>query len=281
MSNTRPKVLRVSTRNAAFQQWQALLTNRTKRHRTRRFLVQGVRPITMALRYGWGIDALLYRAGPLSDWARTALREASTATRYELAPELIGALGEKDEEPPELLAVAMMPPDNLARIPVPARALLLVMDRPGSPGNLGTVIRSADALGAHGLVITGHATDLYDPRTIRATTGSLFVAPAVRVAGADAVLDWVASVRASGVPLTVVGTAENAADELADVDLTGPTLFVVGNETRGMSVGWEARCDLLVRIPMTGSASSLNAAVSGSIVLYEAMRQRRPVQKGR
>ncbi len=281
MPDPRPKTLRVSTRNAAYQQWQALLTNRTKRNRAGLFLVQGVRPISMALRYGWRIDALLYRGGPLSSWAEGFLREAQTAVRYELAPELIGELGEKDEQPPELLAVTVMPPDDLARIPVSAGALLVAMDRPGSPGNLGTVIRSADALGAHGLVVTGHATDLYDPRTIRATTGSLFALPAVRVAGPDAVLAWLELIRAGGLPLTVVGTAEDAEDELADVDLTRPVLLVVGNETSGMSAGWEASCDKLVRVPMAGSASSLNAAVSGSIALYEAMRQRRAAQQGR
>ncbi len=259
----------VTARNAAFQQWQALLTNRSKRHRTRSFLVQGVRPITMARRNGWPIDALLVRAGARSSWADDLLRDTPSSERYEVAPELMAELGEKDEQAPELIAVVRIPPDDLDRIPTPADALLVALDRPASPGNLGTVIRSADALGAHGVVVTGHAADLYDPRTVRATTGSLFGLPAVRADGPDAVVAWAQSAR-----LQVVGTAEDAPHELAEVDLTGPVLLVVGNETSGMSTAWTERCDLLVRIPMAGTASSLNAAVSGSIALYEAARQR-------
>jgi tRNA G18 (ribose-2'-O)-methylase SpoU len=261
----------VTSRNATFQQWQALLTNRSKRHRSRSFLVQGVRPITMARRNGWPIEALLVRAGARSSWADDLLREAS-ASAYEVAPELMAELGEKDEQAPELIAVVRIPPDDLDRIPAPANALLVALDRPASPGNLGTVIRSADALGAHGVLVTGHAADLYDPRTVRATTGSLFGLPAVRAEGPEAVVAWLARSRP---PLQIIGTAEDAPHELAGIDLTGPVLLVVGNETHGMSAAWTEHCDLLVRIPMAGTASSLNAAVSGSIALYEAARQRR------
>jgi TrmH family RNA methyltransferase len=257
----------ITTRNAAFQQWQALLTNRQKRHRTRSFLVQGVRPITMARRHGWTIDAVLVRSGSRSGWAGELLAGTPSAAHFELAPELMVELGEKDEQAPELLAVVAVPPDDPRRVPVPADALLVALDRPSSPGNLGSILRSADALGAHGVFVTGHAADLYDPRTVRATTGSLFAVPAVRVDGPEAVLAHVAGTR-------VIGTAENAPLELSEVDLTGPVTVVVGNETSGMSAGWTERCDVLARIPMAGSASSLNAAVSGSIALYEARRQR-------
>jgi 23S rRNA (uridine2479-2'-O)-methyltransferase len=272
--SARSKALSVSTRNASFQQWQALLTNRTKRHRTGRFLVHGVRPITMALRYGWPVEELLVRGGARSDWLGRALEDAGDAVRYELSPELMAELGEKDEAPPELILVAAVRPDDTDRLPVRPDGLYVALDRPASPGNLGAVIRSADALGAHGVLVAGHAADPYDPRTIRATTGSFFAVPTVRCDGAEAVLDWAASLRARGIGLRVVGTAEHGAADLAATDLTGPTLLVIGNETHGLSAAWTAGVDVLARIPMTGSASSLNAAVSASICLYEAMRQR-------
>jgi hypothetical protein len=153
------------------------------------------------VRYGWPIEALLYSAEISSGWASEILRDVRAATHYELTPDLMRELGEKAEQPPELLAVAVMPPDDLDRIP---DALLVIMDRPGSPGNVGTLIRSADALGAHGLTVTGHAADLYDPRTMRASTGSLFAIPAVRVACPGEVSDWIGSVRSRGIPLNVV-----------------------------------------------------------------------------
>ena len=109
--------MRVTARNARFQQWAALLDNRTKRQRSGEFIVQGVRPITLALRNGWPIKTLLYDAdGATSRWARETLA-AAAAAKVAVAPELLHELGEKTDAPPELLAVAALPADDLARIP--------------------------------------------------------------------------------------------------------------------------------------------------------------------
>ncbi|SBT46396.1 TrmH family RNA methyltransferase [Micromonospora auratinigra] len=269
------KTLRISTRNASFQQWQALLTNRNKRQRLGEFLVQGVRPITLALEHGWEIRALLYPdRQALSRWCRDLLDRADT-TRVALAPELMRELGGKDEESPELLAVVGQPADDLDRVPLGPDPLVVVLDRPKTPGNIGTLIRSADAFGAAAVLVTGHAADPYDPKAVRASTGSLFAVPVVRVPGHREVLDWVADVRGGDLPdLQIVGTDEHGDVDVADHDLTGPTLLLVGNETHGLSAGWQEAADRMVRIPIVGAASSLNAASAGSVVLYEAARQR-------
>ncbi|MEU4792961.1 TrmH family RNA methyltransferase [Micromonospora tulbaghiae] len=269
------KTLTITTRNASFQQWQALLTNRTKRQRSGEFLVQGVRPITVALEQGWEIRALLHPdRQPLSRWCRDLL-DRTDARRAALAPELMRELSGKEEESPELLAVVAQPADDLARIPVGPAMLVVVFDRPKTPGNIGTLIRSADAFGASGVIITGHAADPYDPKAVRATTGSLFAVPVVRVAGHRDVLDWVAAVRADGLPqVQIIGTDEHGDVEVAEHDLTGPTLLLVGNETHGLSKGWQEASDRMVRIPIVGAASSLNAAAAGTVALYEAARQR-------
>ncbi|TDB99957.1 RNA methyltransferase [Micromonospora fluostatini] len=269
------RTLRITTRNATFQQWQALLTNRTKRQRAGGFLVQGVRPVSLAVERGWTIRTVLHTDGPaLSRWARGILADAGAAERFAVAPELLRELGGKDEEAPELLAVVELPEDRLDRIPTGPDRLVLVFDRPTTPGNVGTLVRSADAFGAAGVVITGHAADPYDPKAVRASTGSLFAVPVVRAPSHREVLDWVASVRDTGVPLTVVGTDEHGDVDVFGHDLTGPTVVVVGNETHGLSAGWREACDRMVRIPITGSASSLNAATAATVVLYEATRQR-------
>ena len=266
-------VLPITTRNATFQQWRALLDSRSKRHRLGAFLVQGVRPITMAVSGGWPIRSLLCTAGNRSAWASEILRTARAGAVYELAPELMAELGGK-QDPPELLAVAATLPDDLARIPVDPAMLVVAFDRPASPGNLGTVIRSADALGAAGVVITGHAVDLHDPKAVRSTTGSFFSTPAVHADSAAQVLGWVDGLRRRGVAMQVIGLSETGADELADCDLREPTLLVVGNEATGISRAWAQGCDRIARIRMSGAASSLNAAASASIALYEADRQR-------
>jgi TrmH family RNA methyltransferase len=267
--------LRVATRNARFQQWQALLDNRSKRTRSGQFLVQGVRPITMAIDHGWAIRSLIHPTGrELSAWAASLVTDPNLrAERVAMAPELMAELTDR-EDGTELLAVAAEPADRLDRITVPSDFLGIVFDRPTSPGNIGAVIRSADAFGAHGLIVAGHAADPYDPRAVRASTGSLFALPTVRVPASSIVLDWLADVRAAGVPVRLVGTDETGRFEVAEHDLTGPTLFVIGNETHGMSAGWRDACDVVVRIPIGGAASSLNAANAATVVLYEAARQR-------
>ena len=264
-----PTPTRITTRNARFQQWQALLGNRTKRQRTGTFLVQGVRPVSQAVAAGWPLTALLYRDGAdLSAWARDVLDRAS-APAFALAPDLLAELADKDDESAvELVAVAALPPDDLDRIPLGPSFLGVVFDRPASPGNIGAVLRSADAFGAGGVIVTGHAADVYDPRSVRASTGSLFAVPAVRVPGPGPVLDWLAG-RAA-----VLGADETGTLDLTDADLTGPTLLVIGNEAAGLAATWRQACDTLVRIPMRGTASSLNAGVAAGILLYEAARQR-------
>src|SRR5205823_591182 len=110
----------------------------------------------------------------------------------------------------------------------------------------------------------------YDPRAVRASTGSLFALPVVRVPGVDPVLG-----RLAGAGVRVVGTDETGDRDIGEFDLTGPTLLVIGNETTGMSAAWRAACEHIVRIPIGGSASSLNASSAASVALYEAARQRK------
>jgi len=269
------EVLRITRRNARFQQWQALLSSRAGRNRAGEFLVQGVRPITLAVEHAWPIHTLIYAQGrPLSAWAAGILERAG-GDRVAMAPALLAELGGKDQDVPELLAVAGLPGDELSRIPAAPSFLGLALDRPARPGNIGTMIRSADAFGAAGVIITGHAADPYDPKSVRASTGSLFTMPVVRTGSHRGVLDWAAALRAGGLPLTLIGTDENGPADVTDIDLTGPVLVVIGTEATGLSAGWRDGCDAMARIPITGAASSLNAASAATVLLYEAARQRR------
>ncbi|GAB2553112.1 TrmH family RNA methyltransferase [Kribbella endophytica] len=269
---------RVSSRNARFQVWQALLGNRNKRQRAGEFLVQGVRPISLAVEHGWTVNALIQDASRVpSQWARELLQSQRQAERVLMEPELLAELTEKSEA--ELVAVVAMPPDDLSRIAVQRDFLGVVFDRPTGPGNIGSIIRSADAFGADGFIVTGHAADVYDPKAVRASTGSLFALPAVRVPSQREVMEWVAAERARGVPIVVVGTDEHGSVDVYDFDFTQPTLLLVGNETSGLSAAWKELADELVRIPMGGAASSLNAANAATAVLYEASRQRAHLSK--
>ena len=139
-------MLRVSSRNARFQQWESLLGNRGKRQRNREFLVQGVRPISLAAEFGWPFRALLYDAErQLSAWARAMLRDVP-ALQVAMSSGLLAELGEKEAGPPELVAVVEMPDDDLDRITAGPGFLGVLLDRPASPGNIGSIVQSTDTI---------------------------------------------------------------------------------------------------------------------------------------
>lgn len=282
---------RIERRNAEFQQWESLLRNRTKRHRAGAFVVQGVRPLTLAVEADWPMRTLIRPIGTRpSAWAAQVWERAGArgVERVEMAPGMLAELGDRagdatgddtgdaDETgaAPELVAILQMPADDLSRLEGDRPALVTVFDRPTQPGNIGNLQRSIDAFGGTGLVVTGHAADPYDPKAVRASTGSCFNVPTVRCPSPADVLSWVDSQRAQGIPLALWGTDEGGETGLDAVPLDAPIVLVIGNETRGMAAAWRQACDGIISIPMTGTASSLNAAVAGSIVLHAALTRR-------
>jgi TrmH family RNA methyltransferase len=270
-----PKTSRIHSENNDFQYLDALRRNREKRHRSREFLVEGVRLINQALAVHWPINAFLYSFEKhLSDWAQNILNQSSAQTHFELPLPLLAKLSGK-EETSELIAVASMPEDRLSRIPLGADLRIVIFDRPSSPGNLGTIIRSADAFGVDGIVITGHAVDLYDPETLSATAGSFFALPVVRIPSMKELSAWLETVQQTIDGVTIVGSSAKTTQDMSTHDFTRPTILVVGNETWGMSARFREICDAIVRIPIGGSATSLNVASATSILLYELDRQRR------
>lgn len=273
--SARPRHLEVSTANTAFQRIDVLRRNRNKRHRYGEFVVEGVRAINGALAGGWTVRSFAYpRDRQLSRWA-TDILDASTADSHlAVAPALFDQISEK-EESSELLAMVATRPDSIDRIPRRAGMLVVVVDRPGSPGNLGTLIRSCDAFGADGVIVSGHGVDLYDPATIRASVGSFFAVPSIALPSHREVGEWVSGLRQSYPGLTLVGTSARASSELRDFAWGTEVVLLVGNETTGLSHAYREMCDAVVRIPMRGTATSLNAAVATSIVLYEVDAHRR------
>lgn len=274
------RIKRIYTENNDFQYAQTLRGNRQKRHRHKEFFVEGVRPINQALANGWTVNAFLYsHEKRLSRWAEGILASSNAKTHFELPQSLMEKLSHKSEAS-ELIALVAMPADDLSRIPLRDQMCVVVLDRPASPGNLGAIIRSCDALQVQGVIISGHAADVYDPETISATTGSLFAVPVVRAPTPTELVPWFETVKRTIGSLQIVGTDEKATTEVDEHDLTRPTALVVGNETWGMSAYYKELCDTIVKIPLYGSASSLNVACATSITLYERDRQMRTQRDG-
>lgn len=270
-----PRHLEVSTANTAFQRIDVLRRNRNKRHRYGEFVVEGVRAINGALAAGWTIRSFAYpRDRQQSRWATDILATSTAESHLSVAPALFDTISEK-EDSSELLAVVAMRPDSVERIPTGPGMAVVVVDRPGSPGNLGTLIRSCDAFGVAGVIVTGHGVDLYEPATIRASVGSFFSVPCIALESHREVAEWVGELRESYNGLTVVGTSARASSELRDFHWGTEVVLLVGNETNGLSHAYREMCDDIVRIHMRGTATSLNAAVATSIVLYELDTHRR------
>lgn len=166
-----------------------------------------------------------------------------------------------------VVAVAAMPQTTLHDIEDPS--LVLVLESVRDPGNAGTLIRSAVAAGADAVVFAGESVDPYSPKTVRASAGSLFRVPIV---SASAPGEWSGSLRGRG--LRLIGADAEAVNPIHRSDLRARVAFVVGNEAWGLPDATRAVLDEVVRIPMPGPVASLNAAVAGSLLLFEAVRQR-------
>jgi TrmH family RNA methyltransferase len=267
--------MKVRTRDNIYQHIEVLKRSREKRTRYKEFFVEGVKSINRLVSNQWDIRSLIYTPDVrMSDWAKEIMRTASAREHIEMPADLLSELSDK-EEPSELLAVVAMPDDNLSRIRLHEKLNVVLFDRPSSHGNLGTIIRTCDSFKADGIVITGHCVDLYDPQTIRASVGSLFSVPVIRMPSHKELIPWLTRIRNEWPDFHVVGSDEKAEVDIIDHDFTAPTAFVLGNETDGMSWNYKELCDTIIKIPIYGSASSLNVACAASILLYEIDRQRR------
>ncbi|MGI9430821.1 MAG: TrmH family RNA methyltransferase, partial [Myxococcota bacterium] len=237
------------------------------------FFAEGVRALDRGRARGWESLAWLYsREKPLSRWATGILEEAPAARVFEVPADALGELSDKDE-PSELVALWRMPEDSLSRIPRPDRLRVVIADRPGSPGNLGALLRTCDAFGVHGLIVLGHACDPYDPRVVRASAGSLFSVPLGRLESPRQLDEWFAELRSEGRALTVWGSSARADSPLAEAPISDAMALVLGSETSGMSHAVREVCDAIVSIPMEGEATSLNVTSAAAILLHEMRRR--------
>ncbi len=273
------KTQRILSKNADYQRFEVLKTNRNKRYKYGTFLCEGVRNLNEAKAKGWIFESLLYSfEGKLSDWAKGMLTETETAINYALTDTLMAELSGK-EDTSELMAVIRMRDDEPDRIleRLSDNPVIALFDRPSNRGNLGTIIRSADALGIEALVITGHAVDLYDPEVIVSTMGSFFKLPVLRLSSNEEIHALISALKDKYPTMQLLGTTAHTENMIYDADITHPTMFFIGNETEGLNRHFREICDVYVKIPMaeTSFASSFNVGCAATVMFYEAARQRK------
>lgn len=265
-----PKLFRISTENIKYQQADALKRNRAKRHKSKVFFVEGVKPLNQLTQSRVEILAFLYSPETNhSDWANEILRNSRAEEHWELSLGLMSQLSDK-EETSEIIALAKIPNQETLEIPASENMLVLVFDRPTSPGNFGTIIRSAVAMKVNGIIMTGHGVDLYDPKTIRASLGTQFALPILQYGSHTEVGQWCDKQQNA----QCIGTSVKAKKIISDQDFSKPTVLILGNEAKGLSLGYRDLCDEIVKIETPGSGSSLNVSSAAAIALYEINRQR-------
>lgn len=172
------------------------------------------------------------------------------------------------DRPEGLLAVAPQLHLTLDDIPPADRPLIVVAEAIEKPGNLGTILRSADAAGVHAVIVCDRCTDINNPNVVRASIGTLFSVPVIETTS-PAALQWLASRN-----IRTLAASPHADRLYTEVDMTTGTAIVVGAEQYGLSESWMQNSGVQVRIPMLGQADSLNVASATTILLYEAVRQR-------
>lgn len=270
------KLTKIFAKNAAYQKLEVLKTNRAKRTNYGEFIIEGVRNINEAVRNNWKIVSWIFPTDTnLSDWAENHIEKIQTHENLMLSKDLMREISGKSDTS-ELMAVALMADNSIERFnKFTSPPLIALFDRPSNRGNLGTVIRSCDAFGINGLIVTGHGVDLYDSETITATMGSFFNVKTARPESNQQLLDWITDMKQS-YGLQIIATTAHEEKPINIIDFTIPSLILIGNETDGLANFLYEISDVKATIPMaeSSSASSFNVACAASIVFYEAICQR-------
>ena len=245
------------------------LRDKRARDKTGLFLVEGLKEVSMALEGGVELEALYFSRDLLKGEGEALLEtaQAKGVPLYSLSPSLFQKVSYR-ENPDGLLAVARKFPLDLERLELGPCPLVVVAQALEKPGNLGAILRCADAAGADAVVVCDPGVDPFNPNVVRASRGTLFTVK-VAMASTPETLEWL---KDRG--LEVVITTPGAREKYTRFDYRRPLAVVVGNEARGLPSPWLEAPFARVSIPMKGRADSLNVAVATAVILYEALRQR-------
>jgi 23S rRNA (uridine2479-2'-O)-methyltransferase len=264
-------ILRISAENAEYQIIQALKLNRVKRSKAKEIFIEGIESIKQAVSAGLEITRIIAaNIDGLSSWSKDLIRENKRAKIIEMSMDLYKNICDRDE-PSEIVATAKLELIELGSLTLSDRPFVLVFDRPSDCGNFGSIIRSANSFQVDAIFVVGHAIDIYDPKVIRSSLGSIFHSKVVLIPSMQDFQTWVADQKKKNA-LSVVGTDSTGEVSLFDQKLAKPIAVILGNEAKGMSVALKEMCDYIVRIPISGAVNSLNVACAGTIFLWDVYR---------
>lgn len=247
------------------------LRDRGPRDKSDLFLIEGYRELLRAVDASRNIETLFICPELFLGENEEALIKrivAKGGLLYNCTKEVFNKISYRDR-PDGLLAIAPQHHLKLGEIKLSEAPLLIVAEAIEKPGNLGTILRSSDAVGCDGVIVCDRCTDIHNPNVVRASVGTLFTLPVIEASSADT-LKWLKS---NGI--CILAATPSAEKDYTEVDMTVPLAIAVGTEQLGLTDLWMNQADLQVRIPMYGVADSLNVATATTLLLYEARRQRK------
>jgi TrmH family RNA methyltransferase len=232
-------------------------------------VIEGMREIKRASTSGWSFTEL-YVCDDLVKFADRHFldelaRKCPTEHISHQVFEHIAYRGNSDG----VIALAKEPKLDLNSLELDDNPLIIVMESVEKPGNLGAIMRTADAAGINAVIVCDPATDLFNPNTIRSSVGCIFSLP-VRACSSEDAFRWLSEQK-----ISIAATTLEASDDYLDVDFTGSTAIVLGTEADGLSKFWTEKAQKRIKIEMKGIADSLNVAAAAAIITFEAVRQRK------
>jgi TrmH family RNA methyltransferase len=268
---------KVTSRNNIFIKRIRALHLREERERTGLYYVEGMRFVAQAARHNAHIETLVVCPSllthPFALKLATSLARSGVPT-LEVTPEVLHSIALVDD-PQGIGAVLRQKWQPLDRVKLGGKLCWIAHDTVQSPGNLGSIIRTSDAVGGAGIILLGNSTDPYDPATVRASMGATFTQRFVRTT-ADDFAAWKERRK-----WQLVGTSPTARTDYRALDYTSaPVILLMGSERKGLSSELQSICDVIVCIPMVGESDSLNIAVATGVMLYEVFNQRREALNG-
>lgn len=246
------------------------LRDRPERDKSCRFLIEGYRELLRACDAGQPVESVFICPDLFLGTNETQLIDklaARGARIIQTNDKVFHKISYRDR-PDGLVAIAIQQRKGLNDIPLGQSPFLVVAEAIEKPGNLGTILRSSDAVGVDGLIVCDRCTDIFNPNVVRASVGTLFTVPVVEATSQETI-PWLKS---RGI--AILAATPSAEREFTTVDMRGPLAIAVGTEQVGLSDQWMSQADLQVKIPMCGVADSLNVAMATTLLLYEALRQR-------
>jgi len=243
------------------------LEHRQEREQAGQFFVEGIRIVGEAVQMEAEVETIVYAPGLLRSQFAFDLVQAQQEQGVpclEVTPEVFKSLSAKDG-PQGMAAVVKQRWETLERVRLADELCWVALDEVQDPGNIGTILRTSDAVGSAGLILLGNSADPYDPAALRASMGAVFSQRLVKASFAEFVY-WKQG-------YTVIGTSGASPTSYRSVTYPRPAVLLMGSERQGLSQEQRAVCDVVVSIPMVGRSDSLNLAVATGVMLYELFHQ--------